>query len=203
MGFDKPDWYTSVILHGWDGTDHLPILVDDKGNLLALMRGSHGLGYKTIEVDDDGAMRANLFVQDLDFLTVRPAYGQAQSKVDSKLCGATATTTLETIPGRGVILGGGVQWGHLHDDLENMELRIDVDGSKLISLSAYELFWWAINKPQMEPIYITRYKPVAPTSFRLEINMGLTFETSIAFKVVNYYASAYDAYYWIYYALVP
>jgi len=55
MATGFPDWTRAIVLLGWDGTNFIPVLLDDDGNLNVLMRGEDALGdLHMVRVDDSG-----------------------------------------------------------------------------------------------------------------------------------------------------
>lgn len=55
-----PDWHRSVRLTGKYGIQLLPVLVDDKGNLYAVIKGFDGTQLRTVKLDADGTILAKL-----------------------------------------------------------------------------------------------------------------------------------------------
>lgn len=50
-----PDWTKAIVLLGWDGTNFIPVLLDDEGNLNILMKGEDAIGdLHMVRVDTDG-----------------------------------------------------------------------------------------------------------------------------------------------------
>jgi len=49
-----PDWHRSVRLTGKYGTDYIPIVTDENGNLFAVFKGSDGVELRTVRVDTEG-----------------------------------------------------------------------------------------------------------------------------------------------------
>lgn len=55
MASGFPDWTRAIVLLGWDGTNFIPVLLDEDGNLNVLMRGEDALGdLHMVRVDADG-----------------------------------------------------------------------------------------------------------------------------------------------------
>lgn len=202
MASGRPDWFGTIVSAGKYDTTFIPIAVDVNGNIIALIKGDEAGTLRTIAVDSGGIMKANLSVQDLDFLTVRPAYGQARGVVDSKACPNGQTTTLETFAGRGVMLGGWVKWGAAASQ-KTVELRVDIDGSEIVSLSAAELYVWGITVPGVTPTFVRLFDDDPEVNYVIAVQSGLTFESTIAFKIDNPSGTEATMYYWLYYALVP
>ncbi|MBW2674109.1 MAG: hypothetical protein JRD89_11960 [Deltaproteobacteria bacterium] len=49
-----PDWHRSVRLTGKFGTEYVPIVTDENGNLFAVFKGSDGVELRTVRVDSEG-----------------------------------------------------------------------------------------------------------------------------------------------------
>lgn len=56
MSKDLPDFTEQVQLYAWNGTKLVPVLVDSKGNIVAVMKGIHNTTLKTIKTDIEGRM---------------------------------------------------------------------------------------------------------------------------------------------------
>jgi len=57
MATGFPDWTRAIVLLGWDGTNFIPVLLDEDGNLNILMKGEDALGdLHMVRVDDSGQM---------------------------------------------------------------------------------------------------------------------------------------------------
>lgn len=55
MATGFPDWTRAIVLLGWDGTNFIPVLLDDDGNLNILMKGEDAGGdLHMVRVDTDG-----------------------------------------------------------------------------------------------------------------------------------------------------
>ncbi|MBW2674932.1 MAG: hypothetical protein JRD89_16215, partial [Deltaproteobacteria bacterium] len=60
MASGLPDWHRSVRLTGKFGTDYIPIVTDEHGNLFAVFKGTDGVELRTVKVDADGSLLAKL-----------------------------------------------------------------------------------------------------------------------------------------------
>jgi len=58
MASGLPDWHRSVRLTGKFGTDYVPIVTDENGNLFAVFKGTDGVELRTVRVDTEGRMVA-------------------------------------------------------------------------------------------------------------------------------------------------
>ena len=54
MARGEPDWKKGVRLYAWDGSQLVPILVDDSGQLYAVIKGTDGTQLRTLKVDSEG-----------------------------------------------------------------------------------------------------------------------------------------------------
>lgn len=55
MATGFPDWTRAIVLLGWDGTNFIPVLLDEDGNLNILMKGEDAGGdLHMVRVDTDG-----------------------------------------------------------------------------------------------------------------------------------------------------
>lgn len=201
MPTGRPDWFGTIVAAGKYDTTFIPIGLDESGAILALMKGAYGSFLKTIAVDENSVMKANLSVQDLDFLTVRPAYGKSIRATNTIACDAEDTTILKTIEGRGVIIAGFFRWSHTASakDLYCV-LKIDdtvLDGESPLTLVNFEGY-----NPGFMPMYLVEYDEY-DCHYNVAISPLLTFETSVEISVINPYAFGLSVLYYIFYALVP
>lgn len=60
MGNGSPDYTRRVILYAYDGTNFIPVLVDESGNIVGVFKGKYAETLKTIKVDSEGRMIALL-----------------------------------------------------------------------------------------------------------------------------------------------
>lgn len=66
-----PDWTKAIALLGWDGTQFIPVLLDEDGNLNVLMRGEDGTGtLRTVAVDASGQIVTILRGSDGNYVSV-------------------------------------------------------------------------------------------------------------------------------------
>lgn len=247
MGFDKPDWYTSVILHGKYNSDHLPILVDEDGALISLLKGTSAISgeigvnqldsvremqgendgglitiavdgagniisvmkgdfsgaLKTIAVDTDGIMKANLSAQALDFLTVRPSYGESVRKAGyEETVVEDEEATLITVAGRGAILGGQIRWSMVVDAPGALFGRVYTENSLVCNTSVLDLYNYNIREGNKWPLFVAQYDPTSLT-YSIGISPGTTFETDLDIKVYNDGAETLEVWAELFYALVP
>lgn len=185
-----------------DPTSDQYIAVDSAGNITATMKGDYSGTLKTIAVDSTGIMKANLSAQDLDFLTVRPAYGQAQVESGSKNVNASTTESAFTITGRGVILSGYVYWAGPAIQ-RNAVVQLWVDDVNIYNAKPGDMHSWHIFDPSDAPITLTRFDD-DNFWYKVSFRPITTFESKLEVKFENIYAGmAMTFYYNLIYALVP
>jgi hypothetical protein len=172
--------------------------------MLAKILGQYGAELKTIAVDANGVMKANLSAQDLDFLRVRPVYGSAKRAYSSINCLTGQETSLISITGRGATIGG---FGTFNPDSYGIyyQLKLYVDGTLIQDLTVDELQSYNIQDYDRMPIYILRYLMGASNPFEVEFGISprITFESSIELKFYNGGPTARYVSTYFYYALVP
>lgn len=202
MASGRPDWFGTIVSAGKYDTQMIPMAVDENGALLALMKGAYDAVLKTIAVDTNGIMKANLSVQDLDFLTVRPAYGDTIRSLGTTTISPGNTTSVFSVTGRGILLPSRVDWGgtvsrkkgQVHLFFEDVLVAAS-DAESLNDTSRYA--------PYQHPLFLHHYDDVGFTYY-VSIAPGLTFETKFEVKCKNAEAAGdIDFDHEIMYALVP
>lgn len=203
MATGRPDWFGTIVSAGKYNSTYVPIAVDENGNLVALMQGEYGTVLKTIAVDEDGVMLANLSAQDLDFQTVRPAYGESVVVNGSKVITAGNTISITTVSGRGVTLGGWYQWGIGGGiSMTALDLIVKTDDTLLEQITAGELHDGYDYTPINHPLTLQIYDNVN-RDYRVALAPGLTFESSLEMAAYNSYGSDITVAYYLFYALTP
>lgn len=202
MPSGRPDWFGTIVSAGKYDSEYVPIAVSKDGVILAMMQGAHDSVLKTIAVDSDGIMKANLSVQDLDFLTVRPAYGAAEVEEGSQAISYTTTYTVVSISGRGVIYFGWIYTGH--PTMGNQEaIYVEVDGVEVLSTSLLGVYQNEMFAPGSGLLYIVGWDR-HNTRWRACFTPGLTFETTFELKIKGSMLGITPDYSWdIIYALIP
>jgi len=89
-----PDYTKFVKLMAWDGTNLVPVLVDENGQFYALLKGHNGTRYVPLKVDGNGRIEAVLQGGTVD--TIVGSVTVDQSEKDREIKG-TDGTTLRTI----------------------------------------------------------------------------------------------------------
>jgi len=207
MASGRPDWYSSVAMHGKfaeEGEDdkYIAVSVDELGNMLALMQGKLNETYTPIAVDDQGIMRANIMLQGLPSLTIRPFYTESKWENRSIHLDPNETDTIWTIPGQGII-HGGVFWCDPTDYHDSSIWYIDIDEVTISQFRLNNLQNYAIYSPVGFPLYILKDNPTE-NLIRIGIQPGLTFEDSIVFRAHNDVGEAgADFGVLVWYSLVP
>ena len=178
MASGRPDWYSSVAIHGKYGDDYITVNVDELGNMLAKMQGLFGADLKTIAVDTDGIMKANLAVQDINVLRVNPSYGRAYRIGSSTMVDSGDNIELVTTSGRGIVYGGFWYWGDAASARTAIPM-LYIDGDAITISEAYALNTRELTLPGSYPIFLTHYDD---TSFRYNValSMGITFDTALS-----------------------
>jgi len=207
MASGRPDWYSSVAMHGRyveEGvTDkYITVNVDELGNMLALMQGKLNETYTPIAVDAQGIMRANLMLQGLDFLKVRPNYGQAEDETGTRNIGAGTEYSIPTISGRGATLGGFIA-ATSNDHVSDIEVKILMDTVEIIEAKPTDLYARRLFIPGSAPLTLSKYVDTVQYAFSMTIDKGLTFESTMVIKVNNVLGVALNTFWGIFYAIVP
>lgn len=201
MTSGRPDWFGTIVSAGKYDSTFLPIAVDVSGNLLALIKGDFSGALKTIAVDEDGILKANLSVQDLAYQTVRPAYSEAIRSFGNKSITAGDTVSILTVSGQGIIIGGATSWG-FGSTGSALILKITTDGTILVSLSGSQLNGRQWYHPGDQPLNLTLYDN-DNFDYCASILGGLTFESSFELSAQNPYGYDITVTYHLYHALVP
>jgi len=191
-------------LIGYDsvGAVYRTVGLDPEGNLNALMKGMDGANLRTVAVDGTGIIKANLAVQDLNYLKFRPVYGSVDFELASSVnCLNNTDTTLLLITGKGAILGGRAYLdAGVLASAQSYDLKIDgVSTTKVSIESLYGLN--AIQNPTY-PLYCALYNPVTD-NYKIGIGQGISFEESFAIEVKQSSGGAVLGYANVFYALVP
>lgn len=196
---DRPDWYSNVALSGQYDSTLVPVAVDVDGNLLSVMKGLFGAVLKTIAVDGDGVMKANLAVQDLERLVMRTSYGPVESASLVHMFGGVGRYDIVDLVGKGSILGGWVRHPTAVSH-SNCAIEITLDGTSL----GYPNFWF-MNILNIVKMYDASchllYYDDEGFDYVLGFPYGWTFDTSlkITFRE-NVGASNWYGY--LYYSLI-
>jgi hypothetical protein len=189
-------------LQGYDGSTLRDIKVDDTGQIMALLRGLYGSTLKTIAVDTDGVMMANLSAQDLDFLRVRPVYGQARALINNPLLVETATwETLADISGQGATNSGNIYWDSA-DPTQGNSLKLTVDGTVIFYEDIMDMNTFKLGVDWAAPFKLLLYD-TTNNIYSIAIAPNYTFETSYKLELYNISLPTISVYRWIYYSLVP
>lgn len=199
---DRPDWCGQVLIKGMYGTTLTPIAVDVLGNLLALIQGNHLGTPTTIQTDGNGVMLANLYAQDLNYLKVRPIYGQHRigDGPDVHVDDTTWTDVL-TLTGKGSILQGYFYFYEAFDPALQW-FRFSIDGTSFNLLNVAGAYTKTSFGLSATPFYSVAYDPVN-NIFLTGIRGPINFETSLVVQAYQSSGSLKHAYAYLYYALVP
>ena len=207
MASGRPDWYSSVAMHGkfvevGEVDRYITVGVDEDGNMLGMMHGSLGGVRTPILVSAGGVMQADLVLQSLPAMTIRPFYTESKYFYDIEPINPNETKEVFRITGEGIILGGfcttleadyhdASVWYIVIDDVEFSVCSL----TGLQNAQAYQ--------PTVSPLYIINDQPTNDR-FHLGIMPGLTFEESFVVRVRNDVGEVADSFLvQAYYALRP
>lgn len=202
MPSGRPDWFGTIVSAGKYDDTYVPIAVDVNGAILALMKGTYGETVKTIAVDSDGVMKANLTTQDLDFLSVRPVYGEAAIAASSQTVAASSSHTAVDVDGRGAILCGQIRWEGTASRKAG-QINLKIDGSSFDTVRPGTIVDYDYFGPLDGPMFLRRYDD---DNFRYAVGLTphITFESNLTIELVNPYGALDIDYVWeIVYMLVP
>lgn len=203
MPSGRPDWFGTIVAAGKYDTTYIPIALDVDGFITATMKGKYDTDalLKTIAVDSAGVMKANISVQDLDYMTVRPGYGGADGYGAPITVPTAMLTTLKTVTGRGVIYPSYVRWTAAASR-RAVETHLYVDGVSLFVHTAEHLYTRQVFAPGRLPLYVIEYDD-DNFSYAVGIQSGITFESELSIKAYHSYGADQDVDIGLTYALVP
>lgn len=201
MATGRPDWFGTIVSAGKYNTTYVPIAVDVDGNLVSLMQGTYDSVLKTIAVDVDGVMLANLSAQDLDFLTVRPAYGQARLESNTTMCPTGVNTRIGYKAGQGCLYSTLISWSG-SATRKAVSISVLCDGSSLEDQTIEQLMDLGLYAQSNHIEFPIKYDDTN-FSYVMGVKPGLTFESSIEFKALQSYGSDVEVTCKFVYALTP
>lgn len=202
MASGRPDWYGSMTMHGKYGDAYKPINVDEEGNLLALMTGLLEGVYTPIAVDDEGIMRANLVLQDLPAMTVRPYYTEALIYRIIVNADALDIKQLVRKTGKGIVLAGGIRAsdpGLVENDMPMLAIDDVILQNHTFKFLHDEKCW----HPGDTLMHLTGYDVQGNRHCKIALQPGITFETSISLLYEEVNDNTPSIYVELAYALVP
>lgn len=177
MASGRPDWYSSIAMHGKHLTDYVCVAVDAAGNMLGIMQGWDGAALQPIAVDGAGVMKANLVLQDLSFLTVRPAYGSAIRVADGIAVPDSVETELWLVNHQGALIDG-IVYALGDPDYRHVYLRIRIDGNLVLDNTFQEIMTFGASGRSSFRMSMIYFALVG--SYVAGFNQKLTFETSFS-----------------------
>jgi len=201
MASGRPDYFGTIVAAGKYDDAYTPIALDVDGFITATMKGAYDAGLKTIAVDSSGIMKANLSAQDLDFLTVRPAYGAVDDDIDGKLIADATESVIFTKSGRGVLVGGVVRWWG-GSSKARLRVKVVIDTNSICAVYTDDLMDRHITKPNILPTYVIKYDEVN-YAYVVGISPGITFESSFAIQIYHELGMNQQVNWELYWALVP
>jgi len=187
---------------GSDGGTRRVIAVDANGQIVAVIKGQYLGNPATVALDANGLIKVNLTVQDLNYLKVRPIYGQALSSKQVLLAVLSGETkTVHLITGRGAVIGLYL-YIHAGFDISSSIFRLYTDTLEALGMTFQEIYnYFPKNWPGPIP---TLSEWVSALGY-VTINMGpgITFESSIKISIYNSTANTFYLDSNLLYALVP
>lgn len=180
MPTGRPDWYSNVALSGQYDTTLIPVIVDSDGHILAAMKGDYAGALKTVAVDTNGIMKANLFVQDLAELITRPKYGEGQQAARNAAVNASDFTDLANIDGRGILYGGTVRLQTTTDQYQDF-VYVYIDGNAYQWKAFVNMNRFGFIRPDAPTLVLTCYDRVH-YEFACTLPGNITFETNLTIK---------------------
>lgn len=183
MASGRPDWYSSVSMHGKFDDKYIAVAVDIAGHMLAKMQGEKlDETLKTIAVDDEGVMKANLSVQALPTLKTRPRYGDVHYVEITRDHPAIEEWTIPLgVVGQGYVLGGYLAHKALATH-KSCYVELIVDGVSYPTLTFEELHNWALDSMYKNPVYEIKYDDTE-WEYLVGFPYGWTFESTFVVKV--------------------
>jgi len=201
MPSGRPDWFGTIVAAGKYDDTYLPIALDVDGFITATMKGAYDAVLKTIAVDSNGIMKANLYAQDMDFLTVRPAYGQAIRYHGSKTVVSGEYPSLLKVSGRGVILGGYFYWATASTS-KDLIIYLNIDDVLVSAETTQELHLGNLYRQKPGPVYVLIYDD-DNFKYRVAFTWGITFESSFEILAHHTFGSNIQVDSLSFWALVP
>ena len=140
-------------------------------------------------------------IEGLDFLTIRPAYGESKRFFGSVSCGASATTELVEVTGRGVVIGAYFRWTAA-SSWSSIQPIIKCEDVVIFQYAANVLNARKIYDPSLLPLYLIQFDDT-DFEYIVGVQPGITFETSFKMEIQNPYGGSISVYYDICFALTP
>lgn len=190
MPSGRPDWFGTIVAAGKYGTKYIAIELDESGAILALMKGAHDSVPKTIAVDNDGVMKANISVQDLAELITRPKYGAANAADVDLDDQAPGPIQCASISGKGMLYWGFIGW-EANEDHYTDQLKITVDGNLIMQRNPYNALVWNRTQQRSSTAFLERFD-AQNYQYGFGFSYGLTFETTLLIEVLNNGSSNID-----------
>lgn len=138
--------------------------------------------------------------QALAQMIVRPTYGGAIESQGNQVVTASATTTLVTISGKGMIYGGHGRTQYTSTQMDS-GLRLELDGNLVFYEPFRDLDTYGATSARAYPVIISKYDN-AGFYYAASLAYGLTFESELVLKYVENHGTTPNIYYSIVYALV-
>lgn len=201
---DRPDYFAPAIVKGAYNEELLTLAVDGQGRLIAMVKALYNSTVKDVLCDVNGNLTLNIKTQDLAEIINRPKYGAAEIASNTVHLTTTATTTLFTISGKGMIYGGIL---YSYDSDINPVDRISAFADytppeeSIFNESWKNLVDRGVFLEHALPLYLLRYDTVTPW-YVVAFSHGITFESDFTVKYTAQDATDRELFWRVVYALV-
>ncbi|MBA7601425.1 hypothetical protein ES703_08498 [subsurface metagenome] len=186
MASGRPDWYSSVSMHGKFDDKYIAVAVDTLGHMLAKMQGEKlDETLKTIAVDDDGIMKANLAVQTLPAMQVRPFYTELANLMIAKNCETGTLKLLTSHSGQGIILGGYISTDE-SVSMSAAKVMLVIDNKEVFDHSFASLEAFGLTSFDIYPVALSKYDD---TGFVYCVTFAPLFTYEFSFQFYFYQAT--------------
>jgi len=138
MASGRPDWYSSVAMHGKCVNDYITVAVDIDGNMLGIMQGEGPGGLATIALDAAGNMKANLFAQDLGNIITLSSMGAADIDLQEGNYATSGTKKINDHEGKLNILGGYCRFSWT-TDIADCPFKFAIDDQSFRNITPNEM----------------------------------------------------------------
>ena len=177
------------------------VAVDPDGLILAAIKGDYEGTLKTVAVTDVGVLKTDFFSQSLDFLRVRPVYGQARRVSGSTVVPSGAgRTRLTLIGGRGATIGGYVYW--YGGSLAQGAVELKCDGAILADIGPYYAWFFNLHRNASYPLYALKCEYINQM-YAMGVREGVTFEESFELSAGQSTGGDVSFLWQLMYSLVP
>lgn len=183
MADDRPDYYLSTVIKGFDDPVYRSVAVDEHGNLLGLLQGHFDSVVKTIAVDADGVMKANLVAQQLTRAITKLSHGEAIRGAWAVTVPALTQLEIFNSDMEGIMYGGFNYLAATADHSADV-LEFKIDGNIALQITWRQLNERGLVFPISALMYLLVYDNVF-YKYSAGFMGGLTFESNITFNYTN------------------